>query len=97
MLCAFSVPSVVSPVVKIRVYPRFLPALFVYLAGLKHLFPHRLETVVFYIEPPVETGAIARMAGAPLLLDFDEQRIPVAVDIDPLDVLDVAGGFPLEP
>src|SRR3954447_8875689 len=45
----------------------------------------------------VEAGALAGVAGRPLLVDEDEQRVAVAVQPDVADPLAVAGGLALHP
>src|SRR4051794_21671946 len=45
----------------------------------------------------VEAGALAGVAGRPLLVDEDQQRVAVAVQADVADPLAVPGGLALHP
>src|SRR5680860_42032 len=48
-------------------------------------------------EAPVETGPVTGVTGRALLVDLDQDGVPVAVQPDLLDPLPMSRGLPLDP
>src|SRR5205823_337518 len=64
--------------------------------GVEERFAHGRHAAV--LDAAVEAGAIARVTGRPAdLLDFQQDRVGVAVEIDLLDFLDMAALLALAP
>ena len=67
------------------------------LFGVEQRFAEFLQAPAFF-HAAIEAGAVSGVAGRPAdLVDFDQETIPVTIDADLFDLLNIPGAFAFEP